>query len=178
MNVSQSYFLDHETIIFQETSTDGRFNLVRYHIPTDTKTVILRDAVHRTGGGAGYRGIQYTGGFGKHALVFQTDGSVDLMDLHTCSILHMICLDSKKLITSESPDGTKIMLAYQEAHETGFSFSRLGLLNPKTGVVQMLVREISTSSETFWGWLDSRTLVLTTHDSNGGYYIYVYEFQE
>ena len=103
---------------------------------------------------------------------------MDLVDLHSCDILHMSGLNFNKMITSESPDGTRVMLACQEVQGTGTTFSRLGLLNPETGVVQMLTREAGKGTETFWGWLDSATPVLTARDPSAGYYIYVYQFQE
>ena len=106
---------------------------------------------------------------------------MDLIDLHTRVTLNMTGLDTDKLTTSESPDGTRIMIAYEEENESGYlgyGFSELGVLNPETGVLQMLTREISGDPESFWGWLNNNTLVVTAHDAAGKYYVYVYDFQE
>ena len=180
LNGDQPYFLDDETMVFQEPLDGERFNVIRCHIPSGVQTVVIPNTHHRTREGIGYRGIQYTGGFGVHALVYLADGSLDLIDLRTGSSLHITGLDPKKLITSESPDGSRIMLAYQEsvgADGQGSNFPSLGILNPETGVAQMLTRTPGENPELFWGWLDRGTLVLTAHNSSGGYYVYVYQFQ-
>jgi hypothetical protein len=51
----------------------------------------------------------------------------------------------------------------------------LGKLNPKEGVLYLLKRDISGNAENFWGWLDSNTVVFTSRNSDGSYYIYLYE---
>ena len=171
LNGEHPYFLDHETMVLQQSTANDRLNVLRWHLPTDTQTVVIPDIAHRTGTGSGYRGIQYTGGFGSHALVYLEEGSVDLVDLRTGDTLAMSGLDTEHLVTSEGPGGARIMLAVQDS-----GFSSLGLLDPETGVMEVLTRETQGVSETFWGWLDSTTPVLTARDSNDGYYIYVYQF--
>lgn len=177
----EPYFLNESTIIFQESLGEEHFNVVSHHIPTGVQSVIIENTTRRSGDNAGYRGVQKNGGNGSHGLLFCEDGTVDLIDLHTRVTLNMTGLDTDKLTTSESPDGTRIMLAYEESNENGelgYGFSSLGILNPETGVLQMLTRDISGNSETFWGWLDNDTVVITARDAVGGYYVYVYEFRD
>lgn len=179
-NAAEPYFLNDSTIIFREFLGDGRFHVVSYDIPTGAQNVIVENAARKLDH-FGYRGIQYGGGNGAHGLLFREDGSVDLIDLRTRATLNMTGLDTDKLITSESPDGSRVMIAYSEARangEPGHGFSKLGILNPETGVLQMLTRDFSGSQEDFLGWLDNNTLVITAYDANGGYYVYVYSFRE
>ncbi len=174
------YFLDNQTLVFRKLLADDHFQLVKYHLPSGAQTVIVENTTPRRGGGAGYRGIQLNGGGGAHGLLFQEDGSVDLIDLHTLESMNMQGLDTRKLTTSESPDGASILIAYEEADADGVlghGFSSLGLLHPDTGVWNMLTREVSGNPETFWGWLDRDTVAITARDDSGGYYVYVYVFQ-
>lgn len=175
------YFLDDSTIIFQESLSEGHFNVVSHHVPTGVQSVIFENTTRRSGDNAGYRGIQKNGGNGVHGLLFCEDGSVDLIDLRTRVVLNMAGLNMDKLTTSESPDGTRVLIAYEETGENGelgYGFSSLGILNPETGLLQMLTRNISGNPENFWGWLDNDTVVITARDAAGVYYVYVYEFQE
>lgn len=179
--VSEPYFLDDNTIIFQQSLGDGLFNIVRRSIPSGEQHVVMEKITRRIGSNARYRGIQRNGGGGTHGLLFYEDGSLDLIDLRTGVALNMTGLDVAKLVTSENPDGTRILITYEEANgngELGYGFSELGILNPETGILQMLSRDISGSPESFRGWLDSNTVVITAQDNNGGYYVYVYEFTE
>ena len=89
-------------------------------------------------------------------------------------------LDTKRLTTDESPDGTSILIAYGQRNAEGalgYGYSQLGVLDVKTGVLKMLKRDVSGDPETFWGWIDDKTVVITSTDASGGYYVYVYEFQ-
>ena len=177
----EPYFLNDSTLIFQETIGKGRFNVVSRHIPTGVENVMIENTTSRSRKNPGYRGIQKHGGYGAHCLLFQEDGTVDLIDLRTGSDLNMTGLDMDKLTTSESPDGSRIFIAYEETNksgELGYGFSQFGILNPETGVLHMLTRDVSGNPETFWGWLDNDTVVITARDAAGGYYVYVYEFQE
>lgn len=180
-DASQPYFLKGSTVIFQESLGDGHINLVSYHIPTGVQNVIVKDTTRYTGDGPGYRGIHKNGGQGDHGLLFREDGSVDLIALETGDFLNMPGLELSKLATSESPDGSSVMIAYEEANERGelgYGFSALGILDPKTGVLQMLRRDISGNPESFRGWLDDRTVVISAQDDNSGYYVYVYQFRD
>ena len=178
--VTEPYFLNESTIIFRESLGKERFHVVSYYIPTGDQRVIVENTTGRSGGNPGYRNVGVQGGYGAHGLLFRQDGNVELIDLHTGASLNMVGLDTEKLTTAESPDGTRIMIAYEEENENGelgYGFSQLGLLNPETGVLQMLTREISGNPETFWGWLNNDTLVITAWDAADKYYIYVYTFQ-
>lgn len=179
-DVAEPYFLNESTIIFRESLGEGRFNLVSHHIPTGVQSVIIKNTTMRSGDNAGYQGIQKNGGNGTHCLLFREYGSVDLLDLRTGEALNMTGLNTDKLTTSESPDGTRVLIGYEETNEKGelgYGFSGLGLLDPETGVLQMLTRETSGNPESFWGWLDNDTFVITAWDDAGGYYVYVYTFQ-
>lgn len=170
-HATEPYFLNDSTIIFQEAFGDGQYHVVSYSIATGMQEVVVENA-------SGYRGIQQNGGHGVHGLLFAPDRSLTLIDLQTHMRLYMTGLDTQKLTTSESPDGSKIMIAYQESNENGelgYGFSRLGILDPKTGVLQLLTRDISGNPESFWGWLDNSTLVITAHSATG-YFVYVYTF--
>lgn len=180
-DVAAAYFLDDSTLIFREPLGQGAFHVVRYHIPTGEQDAIVENTTMHTANEPGYRGVQKTGGNGVHGLLFRENGTVDLINLRDNTVLQMTGLDSEKLTTSESPDGTRIMIAYEETNdrgELGYGFSSLGILNPETGVLQMLSRSISGNPENFWGWLDNETVAVTAHDASGGYYVYVYQFSE
>lgn len=177
---TEPYFLDDSTVIYQESLGEGRLNIVRYHIPTGEQSVVIENTTRRVADSAGYRGIQRNGGKGKHCLLFQEDGSIDLIDLRSSTSLNMTGLNIDKLTTSESPDGTSILIAYEETNENnelGYGYSSLGILNPETGIVKMLTRDVSGIPENFCGWLANDTLVITSYNA-GGYYVYVYEFRE
>ena len=172
LDVSDPYLLNDETIIFRESLGDGLMNIGRLHIPTGIRTEIVRNAA--------YRGIWNTNGTGAHGLIYH-ENSITLVDLRTCDTLDLTRLNPEKLTASESPDGSRIMIAYQETNNQGeleYGFSSLGILNPETGVLQMLTREVSGNPETFWGWLNRSALVITAQDVAEGYYVYVYEFGE
>ena len=80
----------------------------------------------------------------------------------------------------ESPDGKYILFADQERakeEKTSFCYPRIGLLDPKTGEMKVLTRDISGNAEYLYGFLDSNTVVISSRmDENDGYYLYVYEF--
>ena len=179
-DVLEPYFLNDSTIIFLESLGEKRINIVSHHIPTGVQNIIIENTTRRYKNSAGYRGIQRHGGYGEHCLLFREDGTVDLVDLRTGTALNMSGLDADRLGVSESPDGTRVLIAYEETNEkgeAGYGFSSLGILNPETGVLQMLTRDVSGNPEYFSGWLDHDTVVITSRDTVG-YYVYVYEFRE
>ena len=42
----------------------------------------------------------------------------------------------------------------------------------------MLTRDVSGDPESFQGWIDNDTLIITAHDAAGSYYVYMYVFKE
>ena len=174
--VKSPYFLDDDTLVFREYQPDGSFQVIRWHIPTGTGTMLLESVTDGS-----YRPVQYHWADGRHALLFREDGSVELMNFQTGEIMKLTGLSPENLICDESPDGSRIMLGCEEND----SFTSLGILDLETGVLKLLDREVS-GSESFRGWLDNDTLVITAHDApnadlhftpGDGYYVYVYRFQ-
>ena len=103
LDVSDPYLMNDDTVIFREPTEDGRMNIIILHIPTGIRTEIVRDAV--------YRGIWNTNGTGTHGLIYH-ENSITLIDLRTCDMLDLTGLNPEKLTTSESPDGSCIIIAY------------------------------------------------------------------
>ena len=182
----EPYFLDDSTLIMQESLDGESFHVVRWHLPTGVKTVVIENVKYRTKDGAGYRSIHDNGAEGIHGFLFHEDGSVDLIDLRTGAALKMTGLETDNLSTSESPDGTSVLISYKKQWENdvqGYDYMKLGVLDPKTGILKMLTREASGNPEDFWGWLGNDTVVLLADIAGDGSYkdgsyIYVYEFRE
>lgn len=181
LDADDAYFLDNSFVILRKNKDQDHFDLIRLHIPTGTERIILENVTSRSGRNSGYRPIQNHWAGGRHGLLFREDGSVDLIDFRTEEILKLNGLDAENLTCDESPDGRRIMLA----HEDENGFRSLGILDPETGVLKLLDREISGGSESFRGWLDNDTLVITAHDipnaeldftQGDSYYVYVYRF--
>jgi len=175
------YFLDNSTIIYQDMLSEENFNVISYDIPTGVQTTIVQNTTKKHKNQVGYKAIQAYGTHGAHGLLFKDDGTVDLIDLRTQAVLNMQGLNTDKLHTYESPDGSRILIAYTKANENseyGYGYANLGILNPETGVLLMLSRNISGNQENFWGWLDNDTIVITSYDDAGDCYVYVYEFHE
>lgn len=175
LDADSACFLDDETILIRKYKDGNSFDLVRLDIPAGTETILLENAKNN------YRPIQYHWADGKHGLLFREDGGVDLLDFRSGEILNLTGLSPENLTCDESPDGSRIMLAYEGDH----GFTSLGILDPATGVLKLLDREVSGGSESFRGWLDHDTLVITAHDDpdadmtftpGDGYYVYVYRF--
>ncbi len=181
-DVTNPYFLDDGTIVFERSHGDGRFDVVRHHIPTGVQNVIVEGVARSSGEYPRYRGIQQNGAGGAHGLLFREDGSIDLIDLRTMEVLTMTGMEPQSLVTSESSDGSYVLFAYRKAGGEGFS--SLGLLDSETGVLEMLTREIDGGVEYLWGWLDSDTVTIIAPeadgdcDTSGNYYVYVYEFRD
>lgn len=174
---SQLYFLDSETIIYHRFVQKDYYDIVKYHIPTGNKTQVLTNTYMGQGKTIGYRPIHYYGANGMHGLLYRDDGSIALMDLQTADLLELTGLEQEGLRTTESPDGSKVLIAYRQKNEDGTeSFSKLGMLDTETATLKLLKREVSGLSESFSGWLDNDTFLLTAHDANNGYYAYVYDF--
>lgn len=176
------YFLNDETIICKLPLTDGTFDLVQYHIPTGVSRVLLENISRKTGD-TGYRGIHSGGGEGCHGLLYQGDGSLDVIDLRTAEQLRLTgldAIDAGYFCTDESPDGSRILLTWEqtnEAGELGYGFTSLGLLDPETGELKLLRRDVSGHTEYLWGWLDENTVVILASDGGNAYWVYTYCFE-
>ena len=176
-SAADARFLDHNTVLFRQYLDQNHFNMVFLHIPTGTKTVLLENV-----SSGEYRAIRSHRADGRHCLLFREDGSVGLMDFRTKEILKLTGLSAENLTCDESPDGSHIMLGDKDND----GYTSLGILDPETGLLKLLEREVS-GSESFGGWLDNDTLVITAHDTpdsdlhftpGDGYYVYVYRFCE
>lgn len=170
----EPYFLDDETLVCKVMKTDKMFDLVRVHIPTGVRTVLAEDVTREH-----YRGIQRNGGEGTHCLLYGEDGAVILLNQKTGSRLVMRGL-AEGFTPSESPDGTRVMIAYEAANaqmELGYGFVSMGILDPDSGVLKMLTRDVLGDQEYFMGWLDQHSLVISAPD-DGGVNVYVYRFTE
>lgn len=177
----EPYFLNNETIICKLVHDDGSFDLLQYHIPTGVSRVLL-EHVARKSGDTGYRGIHSGGGEGLHGLLYQGGGTLDVIDLRTAEQLRLTGLDAIDdgyLRTDESPDGSRVLLAWEktgEDGELGYGFTSLGLLDPATGELKLLRRDVSGHTEYLWGWLDETTVVLLAGDGGHAYWVYTYRF--
>ena len=177
-SVGDPYFIDNRTLIVNEYLSGKRVTIARYDIPTQERTVIVEGASWT--GETGYRPIYSRGAGGYHGLLYEEDGSVWLIDLRTgerYSLAGLTMADSYRI---ESPDGKYILFADQaraKDEKTSFCYPRIGLLDPGTGEMKVLTRDISGNAEYLYGFLDSDTVVISSRmDENDGYYLYVYEF--
>lgn len=177
-SVGDPYFLDNRTLIVNEYLSGKRVTIARYDIPTQERTVIVEGASWT--GDTGYRPIYSRGAGGYHGLLYEEDGAAWLIDLRTGERYSLAGLTMSKSYRIESPDGKYILFADQERakdEKTSFCYPRIGLLDPKTGEMKVLTRDISGNAEYLYGFLDSNTVVISSRmDENDGYYLYVYEF--
>lgn len=172
------YFLDDRTLIAYDYLPEERISVARYDILTGEQTIIVENVPRR--GETGYRDIFSRGAGGQHGLLYEEDGTAWLIDLRTGERYSLAGLTMSKSYRIESPDGKYILFADQERakdEKTSFCYPRIGLLDPKTGEMKVLTREISGNAERLYGFLDSNTVVISSRmDENDGYYLYVYEF--
>lgn len=174
LNGVAPHFLDAETVLFRRYREDGSFDLIRMNVQTGTETAVLEQL-----NSDNYRPIQYHWADGRHGLLLEN--GVNLVDFRTGERMGLTGLSPENLVCDESPDGSRVMLGYEE--ENGFT--ALGILDTGSGVLKLLERQVSGGSESFRGWLDNDTLVITAHDipdaeldftQGDGYYVYVYRF--
>ena len=172
------YFLDDRTLIACEYLPEERISVARYDILTGEQTIIVENVPRR--GETGYRPINSWGAGGQHGLLYEEDGTAWLIDLRTGERYSLAGLTMSKSYRIESPDGEYILFADQERakdEKTSFCYPRIGLLDPKTGEMKVLTRDISGNAENLYGFLDANTIVISSRmDENDGYYLYVYEF--
>lgn len=180
--IREPYFLNNDTIICKQFHGDGSFDLIQYHIPTGISRVLL-EHVTRKSGDTGYRGIRSGGGEGFHGLLYRGNGTLDVIDLRTAEQLQLTGLDTIDdgyLRTDESPDGSRILLAWEQTGEDGvlgYGFTTLGILDPSTGELKLLRRDVSGHDESIWGWLDETTVVILATDGGNAYWVYTYCFE-
>ena len=170
--------MNDRTLIAYDYLPEGRITVARYDILTGEQTIIVEN-VPRTGEW-GYRPIYSRGAGGRHGLLYEEDGSVWLIDLRTNEWYSLAGLTMSDSYRIESPDGKRILFADQQRakdEKTGFCYPRIGLLDPQTGEMKVLTRDISGNAEYLYGFLDSNTVVISSRmDENDGYYLYMYEF--
>lgn len=164
---STPYFLDNETVICWEVTDLEHFNVVRYHISTGIRQVLIENVTWDT-----YRSVQHSGWRSVYGLLTHEDGNYELVDLRTNERLALSGLDMGTMQTSESADGSRVWFGFREANK----YTALGMLNPETGVMKLLNRS-PRQIENFWGWLDENTVVLMYHNPKGDCYVYVYRFE-
>lgn len=177
-NLYEFYLLDDRTLIVYESSAEERTTVARYDIPTGERTVIVENVL-RTGE-TGYRPIYSHGAGGVHGLLIDEKGTTWIIDLRTGERYSLAGLDMAGAQRIESPDGQKVVFGYRQKavdEKTGWYYPKIGLLDPKTGEMKMLTRDVSGNAEYMYGFLDENTVVISSQmDENNGYYLYVYEF--
>lgn len=166
-------FLSSDTLLFREYLPGGGFSILRWHIPSGGETVLLEHVTSDT-----YRPIRSHWADGHHGLIFGSDGST-LVDFETGQRTLLTGIPTRNLICDESPGSSRIMLGW----EADDRITGLGILDTESGVLRLLERSGSGGPESFRGWLDENTLVVTAHDTpdfvpGDGYYVYVYRFTE
>lgn len=166
------YFQNKTTLICQKWN-DGLIDIIRYDILTGNQTVLL-EAVKRAGEDRSFHRV------GKnYGILNMAESASVLVDLRTGEQLPLTGIDLENASVKENLAGTAILVAYsQKAKDnvTSNCYPKLGLLNPTKEEMMLMTRQISGNAEYIRGWLDDRTVVLTSHDSDGGYYVYLYEF--
>lgn len=176
----EPYFMDDETIICKVPGSGEAFDVVRYHIPSGTSRVLLYDASRKVG----YRGIGWNGAEGTWGLLYDGSGSMEAVDYRTgerLSLTGLDALDTGSLRTDESPNGSRILIAWEQTNgegALGYGFTSLGLLDPETGVLKLLRRDVSGNEESFIGWIDDHTVVIIAHGEDGkSCWVYAYRFE-
>lgn len=183
--INDCYLLDGKSVVCY-AENGGEFDVIRYEPETGTTAILGENMVPYglSGDGNGLRSIEYYGGQGCHAMLIDCAGGVTLIDLRTGSRtpLEGIPGDSV-LLTSESPDGTHILFAFEDKSITApntLAVHQLGVLDTRTGVLTLLEREhYEVRSETILGWLANDCVAVLAFDENGeqGWYMYVYNFK-
>lgn len=177
--VHNPYFLDDRTIVYHEYLGEERINIIRYDISSGEKTILLENILRRGKIGYRYVPINTRGADGIHGLVYYEDGSVELFDFRTGETLPLDGVDLSGY-RIESPDGELIIMAYREKaidEPTGYCHPKLVVLDPCGKTVKILNRDIDGTFEAFWGCLNNHTIVFTKRSEEGGWYVYVYEFE-
>jgi len=178
--INDCYILEDEMIVCYAANGDN-FDVINYDIHTGAETTVVENVQHYglTDDGSGFSPIEYNGGQGQHALLFDSDGNVTLLDLVTGNQLPLTGLKNDgTLITSESPDGKHIMIAFRDSDYSGsLAMHEIGVLDTQTGVLTMMDREnYEAKTENVVGWLDNDRIAVIAHDDTDECYLYVYYF--
>jgi len=175
---TEPYFLDSTTLICELVLDSGNIHVVRINLKTKQKTVVVANVPRKRDTNYGYMQINSHGAGGVHGLLYDRDGNAVLVDLRSGDTESLFGLDLNGAMIQEGPDAQFLFIAYGQTAKdepTSKCYPEIGMLNPKEGVLYLLKRDISGNAENFWGWLDSNTVAFTSRNSDGSYYIYLYE---
>jgi D-alanyl-D-alanine dipeptidase len=181
--ITDCYILDEHHIICYVADGDG-FDVVSFD-PATGASVTLAESVKRYGqtdDNSGFCNIEYYGGYGRHAMLFDGTGGVTLFDLLTGRRTPLEGItDGGDLLTSESPDGEHIMVAFRDRSvPKSISMYKIGVLDTETGVLKLMERtNYQVRSETPLGWLADDCVAVIAFDegADSGWYLYVYDFR-
>lgn len=181
--MADCYLLDGSYVICYAPNESG-FDLIRYDVNSGAGMMLLESTNYywMTGNGSGFRSIEYYGGQGRHALLFDEAAGITLLDLLTGKQTPLEGVENDgTLLTSESPDGEHIMFAFRDTSISGsLPMYKIGVLDTQTGVLKILERaDYQIRSETPWGWLANNCIVVLAYDEDAeaGWYMYVYDFK-
>lgn len=175
-NAVEPYFLNDENIIFCDMHNDGNFDVIRYNIPAAEQCVIAENTHYYSQNAGGFRFIHSSFGYGKHALLYSSEG-IYLIDLLSCEKTQIPLTGEEYFTVSESPNGSSIFFGFTDQSAGGEVFNKIGVLNKEKGVLKMLIRQVETGSENLRGWINGDMPVITSADEQGGYFVYVYDFR-
>lgn len=181
--VQSAYFLEKNIVICDAANGDN-FDVLRYDPDTGDVSIVAEKMHHAasSANGSGYREIQYHGGPGKHALLYNPDGTFGLLDLRNDAIVPLDGLPSdNSFLTFESPDGKNVLFAWKDQKNSkANTLQHIGVLNTKTGVLKLLDRENrQTREEHLMSWLANNCFAILAYDEtdSDGWYLYVYDFR-
>ena len=174
--VINPYFMDKD-VIFWKVVGQNEYEIWKYNLKNQTQERML-DHVKYMENGVGYCGIQQNGGNGAHCLLYREDGTIDLFDFRTGTSMKIQGLNKDGLVTSESPDGRRIMFAHRFKSESSSEplYDEIGVLDTDTGVLTVFSRETENISEHFFGWISPACVIFTAKDQEKMPYLYVYDF--
>ena len=162
-------FLDDETLLCCVWRGNDTYDLVRFHLPTGAGFTLEENIPI-----GGFQFLTSRCWPNTYGLRMTTEGEYELINFRNNSRLQLAGLPKGTLNFSQSPDGQKVFVGLFESG----NYSRIGLLEPATGVLNMLNRKVCAEYEHFMGWLDTDTIALTAQADDGSYYAYVYKFRE
>lgn len=181
--ISNCYLLDDQHIICYAANENG-FDIISFNSKTGIVTMLIERTEYytQTGDGSGFRSIEYYGGYGRHALLFDDKGGITLVDLLSGKQTYLDGIEyDGTLLTSESPDGEQIMFAFRDTNvQDSLAVYKIGVLDTQTGVLKLLERtNYEIRNERPLGWLANNCIALIAYDEDeeSGWYMYVYDFR-